>query len=173
VKPVSGNWIGGDRDGNPFVTREVMQHAVRSQSMLALDFYLGEVHRLGAELSMARRLVRVSAALDELARISPDHSEHRQDEPYRRALIGVYSRLAATSEQLDQHAAHRPPAGAALPYADCGEFIADLDVIAGSLMTNGGARIARGRVWFSPVCTRHEAAQRGARAGGCRTFCAQ
>jgi len=141
-----GNWIGGDRDGNPFVTQEVMQHAARSQSTLALDFYLGEVHRLGAELSMSRRLVGISAALDQLAEASPDRSEHRRGEPYRRALIGIYSRLAATAQQLDQHVAERQPAAAALPYAGCAEFIAELDVIAGSLMTNGGARIARGRL---------------------------
>ncbi|MFN7086729.1 MAG: phosphoenolpyruvate carboxylase [Burkholderiales bacterium] len=141
-----GNWIGGDRDGNPFVTAEVMRHAVRNQSMLALDFYLGEVHRLGAELSMARRLVGVSDALERLAEASPDRSDHRRDEPYRRALIGIYGRLAATAQQLDQHAAERQAAGVALPYADCAEFIADLDVIAGSLQANGGARIARGRL---------------------------
>ncbi len=141
-----GNWIGGDRDGNPFVTQEVMRHAVRRQSTLALRFYLDEVHRLGAELSMARRLVTTSGALDELAAASPDRSDHRQDEPYRRALIGVYSRLAATSEKLDQHAAEHPPAGAAQPYANSAEFIADLDIIAGSLTVNGGARIARGRL---------------------------
>ena len=141
-----GNWIGGDRDGNPFVTQEVTQHAVRSQSTLALDFYLGEVHRLGAELSMARRLVGVSAALERLAESSPDRSEHRRDEPYRRVLIGVYSRLAATAQQLDQHVAERQPAAAARPYANCAEFIADLDIIADSLVINGGARIARGRL---------------------------
>ena len=141
-----GNWIGGDRDGNPFVTQDVIRHAVRSQSTLALDFYLGEVHQLGAELSMARRLVNVSAELERLAEASPDRSEHRRDEPYRRALIGIYSRLAATAQQLDQHVAERQPAAAAQPYADCAGFIADLDIIADSLMTNGGARIARGRL---------------------------
>ena len=95
---------------------------------------------------MARRLVGTSGALDELAAASPDRSDHRQDEPYRRALIGVYSRLAATSEQLDQHAAERPPAGVAQPYANSADFITDLDIIADSLTDNGGARIARGRL---------------------------
>ncbi|MEK6591701.1 MAG: phosphoenolpyruvate carboxylase [Pseudomonadota bacterium] len=141
-----GNWIGGDRDGNPFVTQEVMRHALHRQSTLALNFYLGEVHQLGAELSMARRLVGMSAALDRLAEASPDRSEHRRDEPYRRALIGIYSRLAATAQQFDQPAAKRRAAGAAPPYADCAEFIADLDVLADSLKANGGARIARGRL---------------------------
>jgi len=141
-----GNWIGGDRDGNPYVTHEVTLHAVRRQSTLAFDFHLAEVHALGAELSMARRLVRVSAALNRLAEASPDRSEHRRDEPYRRALIGVYSRLAATARELDQHAAERRPAAEAPPYAGCAEFIADLDVISDSLTENGGARIARGRL---------------------------
>jgi phosphoenolpyruvate carboxylase len=141
-----GNWIGGDRDGNPFVTQEVMRHALHRQSTLALDFYLGEVHQLGAELSMARRLVGMSAELDRMAEASPDRSAHRRDEPYRRALIGVYSRLAATAKQLDQPAAKRRAAGTALPYAACAEFIAELDVLADSLSANGGARIARGRL---------------------------
>ena len=141
-----GNWIGGDRDGNPYVTHEVMLHAARRQSTLALDFHLGEVHQLGAELSMARRLVGVSSELEQLAQASPDHSEHRRDEPYRRALIGVYSRLAATAQRLDQHAAGPQPVGAALPYADCAEFTRDLDIIIDSLVRNGGERIARGRL---------------------------
>ncbi|MBI4206342.1 MAG: phosphoenolpyruvate carboxylase [Betaproteobacteria bacterium] len=140
-----GNWIGGDRDGNPFVTHEVMLHAVRCQSRLALDYYLGEVHRLGAELSMAERLVDVSAALEQLAAASPDRSEHRRDEPYRRALIGVYARLAATARHLERHAAEGEPAGV-LPYRDCAEFLHDLAIISDSLESNRGARIARGRL---------------------------
>ena len=141
-----GNWIGGDRDGNPYVTHDVTLHAVRRQSTIAFDFYLAEVHALGAELSMARRLVNVSAELDRLAAASPDRSEHRRDEPYRRALIGVYSRLAATARELDQHVAERRPAAEAPPYAGSGGFVSDLDVIAESLIENGGARIARGRL---------------------------
>lgn len=141
-----GSWIGGDRDGNPYVTHEVTRHALRRQSTLAFDFYLEEVHRLGAELSMALRIVPVSPALAALAEASPDRSEHRSDEPYRRALIGVYGRLAATALRLDQHVAEHRPVGEAAPYAGCAEFLRDLDVIADSLQRNGGARIARGRL---------------------------
>ena len=141
-----GSWIGGDRDGNPYVTHDVTRHAVRRHSTVALDFYLGEVHALGAELSMANRLVKVSPALAALAAASPDRSEHRHDEPYRRALIGIYSRLAATAQQLDQVIVERRPVAEVSPYASCTEFLAELDVICSSLMEHGGARIARGRL---------------------------
>ena len=62
-----GNWIGGDRDGNPYVTPEVTLQAAQRQSALAFEFFLAEVHQLGAELSPARRLIEVSRALDALA----------------------------------------------------------------------------------------------------------
>jgi len=141
-----GNWIGGDRDGNPNVTHEVTLHAVRRQSALALEFYLSEVHTLGSELSQAGRLVKVSPALERLAARSPDHSEHRTDEPYRRALTGVYARLAATARALGHEQIARQALGEAPSYCACAEFIADLDVIVESLETHKSHRIARGRV---------------------------
>jgi phosphoenolpyruvate carboxylase len=91
-----GQWIGGDRDGNPNVTAQTLQYALRRQSEVALRHYLTEVHYLGGELSLSARLVRVSPEMQALAQRSPDTSEHRQDEPYRRALTGIYARLAAT-----------------------------------------------------------------------------
>ncbi|MGE0557382.1 MAG: phosphoenolpyruvate carboxylase [Burkholderiales bacterium] len=141
-----GNWIGGDRDGNPFVTHDVLEHAVRRQSTLALDFYLEEAHKLGTELSMAQRLVAVSADLERLAQSSPDHSEHRQDEPYRRALAGIYTRLSATAQKFDHYAAKCKAVGVASPYGDSADLLRDLDIISDSLHANGGARIARGRL---------------------------
>jgi phosphoenolpyruvate carboxylase len=141
-----GAWIGGDRDGNPFVTHDVTRYALRRQSSTALDFYLSEVHQLGAELSQSLRIVTVSLELDALAARAPDASEHRRDEPYRRALIGVYARLAATSRELDEHPPERLEMAPALPYADSQEFVSDLEVISQSLQQNGSARIARGRL---------------------------
>ena len=141
-----GSWIGGDRDGNPYVTHEALSHAVRRQSTLVMDFYLNEVHQLGSELSMARRLVGVTAKLEALAAASPDRSEHRRDELYRRALIGIYGRLAATAQQLDQHPAERRPVGKLRPYPVAAELIRDLDIIADSLEEHGARRIARGRL---------------------------
>ena len=69
-----GSWIGSDRDGNPFVTDKVMQHAAERQSALALDFFMGEVHLIGRRLSLTDRLVEVSDELRQLANDSPDLS---------------------------------------------------------------------------------------------------
>src|SRR6185312_2509702 len=95
-----GSWIGGDRDGNPFVTADALRQALLLQSKHALSFYLEELHCLGAELSLDGRYVNVSDEIQELAKSSPDLSPHRQDEPYRRAITGIYARLAATAARL-------------------------------------------------------------------------
>jgi phosphoenolpyruvate carboxylase len=141
-----GSWIGGDRDGNPFVTADVLTQALRMQSGRALRFYLEELHRLGGELSLDGRMVRVSEALSALAERSPDRSPQRQDEPYRRAIAGIYARLAATAWALDEMEAPRHAIGAAPAYSSAAEFLADLDVIYDSLCANGSAGLARGRL---------------------------
>jgi phosphoenolpyruvate carboxylase len=141
-----GSWIGGDRDGNPYVTHDVTRHALVRQSSTALDFYMSEVHQLGAELSQSLRVVSVTAELEALAARSPDRSGHRADEPYRRALTGIYARLAATSRQLDQHSPERDEIAPAAAYADAAELARDLATIAESLSRHGGQRIARGRL---------------------------
>jgi phosphoenolpyruvate carboxylase len=141
-----GSWIGGDRDGNPFVTAEVLRDTLRMQSTRILRFYLDELHELGAELSLAGQLVEVSEELQALARQSPDASPHRRGEPYRLAISGIYARLAATAMKLDGLDAGRRPVGEAAPYDDAADFRADLDVIHRSLVGNNSAVIARGRL---------------------------
>jgi len=141
-----GSWIGGDRDGNPYVTDDVMRHALARQSATAMDFYFDELHQLGGELSQSVRIVETTPALDELAARSPDISEHRRDEPYRRALIGIYARLSATSHALGHRVPDRPPVAHAQPYRDNAEFANDLAVLADSLAANGSRRVARGRL---------------------------
>ncbi|MGH6995459.1 MAG: phosphoenolpyruvate carboxylase, partial [Stellaceae bacterium] len=141
-----GSWIGGDRDGNPFVTADVLRQAVLMQSDRALGFYLDELHALGRELSLHALLVRTTAELDRLAARSPDHSAHRASEPYRRAISGVYARVAATARTLNDAEVHRVPVGEAAPYGSAGEFAADLGVIHDSLVANGSAMLARGRL---------------------------
>lgn len=141
-----GSWIGGDRDGNPFVTADVLLAAVRAQSRKALSHQLEQLHRLGAELSPTSSLIGISDALKELAARSPDHSPHRDDEPYRRAIAGMYTRLAATAQQLDELEAPRHPVGSAEPYADAAEFAADLDILHDSLINHKAALLARGRL---------------------------
>src|SRR5437660_3146464 len=128
-----GSWIGGDRDGNPFVTAEVMRGTLRLQASRVLRFYLEELHVLGSELSLAAHLADVSKDLRALAERSPDTSPHRSGEPYRLAVSGIYARLTTTALKLDVGTT-RPPVGEAAPYAHVGEFQADLDTLYRSLI---------------------------------------
>jgi phosphoenolpyruvate carboxylase len=140
-----GSWIGGDRDGNPFVTAEVMRGTLRLQSSRVLRFYLEELHALGAELSLAANLADVSDELRALAERSPDTSPHRSGEPYRLAVSGIYARLTAAALKLDVGITRRP-VGEAAPYANVGEYKADLDILDRSLIANNSGVIARGRL---------------------------
>ncbi len=141
-----GSWIGGDRDGNPFVTGDILRETLRRQSTRALGFYLDEIHALGHELPLSSLLVTVSKELAALAEASPDVSPHRQTEPYRRALAGFYARLAATQRQLNGVTPARLPVSAAEPYASAAEFAADLAVVHASLAANGSGALTRGRL---------------------------
>ncbi|CAO3405173.1 phosphoenolpyruvate carboxylase [Azospirillum palustre] len=141
-----GSWIGGDRDGNPFVTAPVLRQAMRMQSTRALQFYLDELHTLGSELSLSTRVIDVSEPLRQLAERSPDSSPHRKMEPYRRAISGIYARVAATLRTLDGLEAPRHAVGDAPPYQTPAEFRADLDIIDRSLTVNGSAALAKGRL---------------------------
>ena len=128
-----GNWIGGDRDGNPFVTAETLKMALARQSETVLRFYLTEVHQLGAELSISASLAPVTPEMLALAASSPDHSAHREDEPYRRALIGMYARLAATLHEFTGTEALRHAVAPQRPYAAASEFLHELQIIERSL----------------------------------------
>ncbi|ART55647.1 phosphoenolpyruvate carboxylase [Acidovorax carolinensis] len=141
-----GQWIGGDRDGNPNVTAQTLQYALRSQADMALRHYLTEVHFLGGELSLSARLVAVSPEMQALAQRSPDTSEHRQDEPYRRALTGIYARLAATLKDLTGGDAARHAVAPQNAYAGADEFLADLRVIEASLQSHHGKALAAERL---------------------------
>src|SRR6185295_18061792 len=140
-----GSWIGGDRDGNPFVTADVMRGTLRLQSSRVMNFYLEELHVLGSELSLAAHLADVSAESRALAERSPDTSPHRSGEPYRLAVSGIYARLTATAVRLEVETTRRP-VGQAAPYASVKEFKADLDVLERSLIANNSGVIARGRL---------------------------
>jgi phosphoenolpyruvate carboxylase len=141
-----GSWIGGDRDGNPNVNAATMQHALIRHSTTILDFYLQEVHALGAELSISTLLVGVSPELQALADASPDTSAHREDEPYRRALIYIYARLASTARALGASNILRKEVGHAEPYGSAIEFTLDLQIIVDSLNTYFGAALVRPRL---------------------------
>jgi phosphoenolpyruvate carboxylase len=139
-----GSWVGGDRDGNPFVTAQVLRQAMARQSQAALKLYLEDVHALGAELSMSARLAPVTPELQALADAAHDPSAQRADEPYRQALTGIYARLAATYRALTGEAAPRAPAAPAEPYDSPDALKGDLEVVLASLVAKHGEGFARG-----------------------------
>lgn len=141
-----GQWIGGDRDGNPNVTAQTLQHALKRQSEVALRHYLQEVHALGAELSMSERRAGMSEALQALAQASGDDSDHRADEPYRRVLTGVYARLSATLHDLTGGQAPLAVRHAMPAYPDARELLADLQTITTSLCEHHGAPLLPARL---------------------------
>jgi phosphoenolpyruvate carboxylase len=141
-----GSWIGGDRDGNPNVNAGTMQRALSRQSTTIFDFYLEEVHALGAELSVSTLMVSVNQELLALAESSPDTSDHRSDEPYRRALIGIYARLASTARELGATNILRQEVGAAAHYETPLEFTQELQIVEDSLRAHHGSALVKPRL---------------------------
>ncbi|MGB6245890.1 phosphoenolpyruvate carboxylase [Gordonia sp. (in: high G+C Gram-positive bacteria)] len=150
-----GSWIGGDRDGNPFVTGEVVAEATASAATAVVGHHLAELAALHRELSLSARLIGpVPPELTALAGAQDlDHTgfdEARTDEPFRAALDTVRSRVAAraaaTLGEDVLEPADRLLAAAAVPYADAAEFLADLDVIDASLRAVDDAAIADDRL---------------------------
>ena len=141
-----GQWIGGDRDGNPNVSAQTLALALGRQADVALRHYLTEVHHLGRELSLSANLIDVSPEMQALADRSPDANAHRRDEPYRRALTGIYARLAATLKELTGGEAARHAVAPQNPYASAGEFLADLRVIESSLRAHRGGALTGERL---------------------------
>jgi phosphoenolpyruvate carboxylase len=139
-----GSWVGGDRDGNPYVTGDVMHEAMARQARAVLSVYLEKVHALGAELSLSASLAPMTPALEALAAAGEDPSPHRADEPYRRALTGVYARLAATYVRLTGDPPARPAAHEAGPYAAPDDLKGDLETVLESLVETHGDIFARG-----------------------------
>ncbi|MFC7333912.1 phosphoenolpyruvate carboxylase [Rhodocista pekingensis] len=140
-----GSWIGGDRDGNPNVSAATLSQALKQQARRALGHYLEELHALGGQLSICADISPPSAELEHLAEISGDNSPHRADEPYRRALTGLYARTAATFQQLVSEAPPRSPAVPGAPYPTAAALLADLRVVRDSL-ARGSAPIVDRRL---------------------------
>jgi phosphoenolpyruvate carboxylase len=139
-----GSWVGGDRDGNPFVTGDVMLAALARQARAVLGLYLEKVNALGAELSLSAALAPVTPDLQRLADAAQDPSPHRADEPYRRALTGIYARLAASFTSLTGAAPARPAAHRAKPYEAPDDLKADLEIVLESLVATHGPVFSRG-----------------------------
>lgn len=139
-----GSWIGGDRDGNPNVTADVVRRATGSAAFTALAHYLAELTDLEQELSMSARLITVTAEVGALAEGCDEQA--RADEPYRRALRVIRGRLTATAaEILDRRPQHVLDLGLQA-YSAPAELRADLDVIDASLRTHGAGLLADDRL---------------------------
>ena len=144
-----GSWIGGDRDGNPHVTADSLRLGLGRAAQALLADYLEQLNALGAELSVSSELAGVSDALNVLAQRGGDRNAARADEPYRRAITGIYARLAATYQNITGRVPPRPASVSAEPYADAQGLGADLRVLEQSLRSeshvgqNTGGALAR------------------------------
>ncbi|MCU4183983.1 phosphoenolpyruvate carboxylase [Acidiferrimicrobium sp. IK] len=148
VEPVvrMGSWIGGDRDGNPFVTAEVLAYATERQASAAFAHHLAALRRLAIELSMSGHLVRATPAVEALADSSGDTSPFRSNEPYRRAMNGCYARLAASALAALGTIPEAEPRARLEPYGSPAELVADLRSVEASLALHGAGALARARV---------------------------
>ncbi len=144
-----GSWIGGDRDGNPFVTADVVRYAIGRQSETALAHHLSALYGLSRRLSMTDRVVTPSDEVSALAAASGDDSPFRADEPYRRALRGMHARLHAFARGVldpDDDVPGPAPIDDRAPYGDLSELGHDLDCVIASLHGHGAGPIAEALV---------------------------
>ncbi|HMI20395.1 MAG TPA: phosphoenolpyruvate carboxylase [Sphingomonas sp.] len=140
----AGSWIGGDRDGNPNVTAETLELATRRNAEAVLVHYLSLIHAIGGELSISTELMATTPEVEALADYGHDDSPARSDEPYRRAMTGIYARVAATYERIAHRAPPRPAAVKAEPYADAAALRADLRILAKSFDKSGSGALSSG-----------------------------
>jgi phosphoenolpyruvate carboxylase len=145
-----GTWIGGDRDGNPYVTPEVTREVLIIQHEHGIQATEGALDGLIAELSVSQRVRDVSAqlaaSLDRDLAALPELSERfrrvNAEEPYRLKARAIQTKLANTRARLAAGTAHVP----GRDYLGAGELVADLVVMRESLAANAGELIADGRV---------------------------
>ncbi len=133
-----GSWIGGDRDGNPFVNGDTLLQAIDLQASAVFKYYLKELDALRRELAVSSRLIAIDEAVLALSQHSRDQSSHRLDEPYRLALNGIYDRLLATVRQLVPNLELKDAASDCLSYANASDLLSDLNTLIQSLKRNKG-----------------------------------
>ena len=139
-----GGWIGGDRDGNPFVTAETLRHAFTRHADAVFRLYRGELDKLYRELPLSTRRVKVNDDVMALAAESPDEEIARTEEPYRRAIAYIMARVMGKARSLGLGMGSK--FGFSVPYADVQEFIDDLKTLQRSLRDNGSVLMAESRI---------------------------
>ncbi|MBS4900475.1 MAG: phosphoenolpyruvate carboxylase [Clostridiales bacterium] len=133
-----GMWIGGDRDGNPYVSADTLRLSAITQSEVILNYYIEKVDALYLDFSISTSLSTVSKEVEELAGLSKDRSEFREKELYRRAFNYIGEKLTNTLEYFINDVVAEPY------YRKAGEFKADLEVIKKSLLNNGDEILIQG-----------------------------
>lgn len=139
-----GGWIGGDRDGNPFVSAQTLRDAFRHHANAAFHYYRRELDALYQELPLSIRRVNVSDGVLVLSAKTPDTEVARQEEPYRRAVAYVMARMVGKAHELGAPLGCR--FGVGEPYADAAEFLRDLHTLQDSLRDNRSEALANGRI---------------------------
>lgn len=149
-----GSWIGGDRDGNPNVTGEVVERATRRAATVIFGHYLKELVALEKSLSQSIRLVAITPELARLADAAGDDSPQRADEPYRRAIRGIRLRVAATAQRALGSAAEFPSVlelpgeqlARVAPYEGPAQLLDELNTIDASMRESGDGLLADDRL---------------------------
>lgn len=139
AKPITmGMWIGGDRDGNPFVTAKTLKQSALTQCEVIMNYYDKKIYQLYREFSLSTSIVNVSKQVREMARQSKDNSIYREKELYRRALFDIQSKIQATKTYLieDEEVGIR--------YETANDFYKDLIAIRDSLLENKGESLISG-----------------------------
>ncbi|HEY1016232.1 MAG TPA: phosphoenolpyruvate carboxylase [Herpetosiphonaceae bacterium] len=151
-----GSWVGGDRDGNPFVTPAVTIEAIRLLRGRMLKHHIRAIESLSHRLSQSSRQVAVTSELEdsiaadalafpELAQVLAVRNPH---EPYRQKCSYIHARLGRTLEYAERYqpdwggGVAQPPADSW--YRSSAQFLAELDLMDASLRQHGGAAIANG-----------------------------
>ncbi|MEY8463762.1 phosphoenolpyruvate carboxylase [Streptococcus merionis] len=133
-----GMWVGGDRDGNPFVTAETLKESALTQAELILNYYDDKLYELYREVALSSNFVKTSDAVKELAEKSQDVSIYREKEPYRKAFYYIRENIQNTRAYLLYNQELMPR------YTDLSDFKKDLHIIRDSLVENQAENLISG-----------------------------
>ena len=146
-----GMWIGGDRDGNPYVTADTLNLSATLQSQVIFEYYMKKLKKLYRGISLSTSYMTPSEEVEKLSQLSNDNSPFRTNEPYRRAFYYIESRLVHTEQELlgvidknnflkDHDLKHLDE----IPtYKDAQDFKHDLEIIKDSLEVDHDQAIIR------------------------------
>ncbi len=145
-----GTWMGGDRDGNPFVTPGITREVLRLQAVHGVRLVRDKVNRLRRELSVSERLssvsdelrARLATMLADLPEVEPRYRRLNAEEPYRLFLTCVHVRLGLTEQRIARGTAHVP----GRDYRDDTELLDDLLLLHASVLAHQGPLVAGGEL---------------------------